>query len=537
MHTHVGNYYTQLALDTNQNLLWIRSANNSDSFGSWVYMINSSNIGSQSVSYANSAGNADTVNGYREYYFLRYRGATVADGEGTLWSQIGIKQYENALPDGLTSSGSYTFGSVITFAGADHRLEFWSNHHSSAGNYGIAYRTGWDDDKRPWTRLIDSNNIGSQSVSYATSAGNADTVDGYHYDNLPYLSNSGGSLWGNITFNGGHAINHLYTIYCAGSDTNHVLYLGYNGKDYVTWHEYGNDWRFYYGGSTAERDGYLSVMLGSTNYFESNVGIGTTSPSYKLHVVGDIYATGDIMSQSALTVTSGNDNKIILDNTDSETYWSLISFRDHGSEYGYLGTRGSTDLVWNGNVVIHSGNITSQYVSHADSAGSVDWSNVSGRPSSMPASDVYSWAKASSKPSYSWSEITDKPTIPDTGKMNYLTSNADIYPQYGVNVLVKMSTTNGYINLPSLSQSQSYTGTSGSQKFAYIIRLACHTSGSAFTMYGYRGTSATSQYPHVRSGNTADRTTGVAFSAGDTDTYMLTYDGSVYEAYRLCYTE
>ena len=44
-------------------------------------------------------------------------------------------------------------------------------------------------------------------------------------------------------------------------------------------------------------------------------------------------------------------------------------------------------------------------VSYANSAGSVAWSNVSGRPSSLPASDVYSWAKASSKPSYSKSEI------------------------------------------------------------------------------------------------------------------------------------
>lgn len=37
-------------------------------------------------------------------------------------------------------------------------------------------------------------------------------------------------------------------------------------------------------------------------------------------------------------------------------------------------------------------------------------SEITDFPSSMPASDVYSWAKASSKPSYSWSEITSKPT-------------------------------------------------------------------------------------------------------------------------------
>ena len=41
----------------------------------------------------------------------------------------------------------------------------------------------------------------------------------------------------------------------------------------------------------------------------------------------------------------------------------------------------------------------------AGSAASVPWSGVSGRPSSMPASDVYAWAKAASKPSYSKSEV------------------------------------------------------------------------------------------------------------------------------------
>ena len=31
-------------------------------------------------------------------------------------------------------------------------------------------------------------------------------------------------------------------------------------------------------------------------------------------------------------------------------------------------------------------------------------------PTSLPASDVYDWAKASTKPSYSWSEINNKPS-------------------------------------------------------------------------------------------------------------------------------
>lgn len=68
----------------------------------------------------------------------------------------------------------------------------------------------------------------------------------------------------------------------------------------------------------------------------------------------------------------------------------------------------------------------------ADSANAVAWSKVSGKPTfatvatsgsyndlsnkptiptTLPASDVYAWAKAANKPSYSYSEITGKPTL------------------------------------------------------------------------------------------------------------------------------
>lgn len=49
-------------------------------------------------------------------------------------------------------------------------------------------------------------------------------------------------------------------------------------------------------------------------------------------------------------------------------------------------------------------------------------SKISDFPSSMPASDVYAWAKASSKPSYSWGEITGKPSTftPSSHEHNYV---------------------------------------------------------------------------------------------------------------------
>lgn len=44
-------------------------------------------------------------------------------------------------------------------------------------------------------------------------------------------------------------------------------------------------------------------------------------------------------------------------------------------------------------------------VKYANSAGAVAWGNVTGRPSSLPASDVYAWAKASTKPAYTKAEV------------------------------------------------------------------------------------------------------------------------------------
>lgn len=76
-----------------------------------------------------------------------------------------------------------------------------------------------------------------------------------------------------------------------------------------------------------------------------------------------------------------------------------LNYRTAGGENGnitgyYLGNGHGGKL----GTIIHSGNIGSQSVNYANTAGSA------------PASDVYAWAKASSKPSYSWDEITSKPS-------------------------------------------------------------------------------------------------------------------------------
>lgn len=136
---------------------WLWGGNSQHSY----YVYNPSNF---RVAYAASAGDADTLDSYHESSFLRYRGATSTDQETTLWGQIGIKQYNNALPDDLTNV--YNYGSVISLPGSSSRFEIYAPHVASAGN-GLYYRSGWGNDKKSWCKFIDSSNIGSQTVTNA----------------------------------------------------------------------------------------------------------------------------------------------------------------------------------------------------------------------------------------------------------------------------------------------------------------------------------------------------------------------------------
>lgn len=108
------------------------------------------------ASNADSATNADKVDGYHENSFLRYRGAAAATGEDTLWNQIGIKEYGEKLPKGV--SGTYNYGAVVSLPGKNTRLDIWYNHQCSANKDGLWYRSGYGSDQKTWARLLDSNN-------------------------------------------------------------------------------------------------------------------------------------------------------------------------------------------------------------------------------------------------------------------------------------------------------------------------------------------------------------------------------------------
>lgn len=124
--------------------------------------------------------NADMVDGLHENSFLRHRDTYGIDGYNTLWSQIGIRQYNNAKPDGMANP-IYDYGAVVSLPASGPRLDIWYNHTSSASDYntnGIQYRSGFNDDKKPWRMLLDNVNYASYSDGrYVKKAGDTMTGD------------------------------------------------------------------------------------------------------------------------------------------------------------------------------------------------------------------------------------------------------------------------------------------------------------------------------------------------------------------------
>ena len=134
--------------------------------------------------------NADMVDGLHENSFLRHRDTYGIDGYNTLWAQIGIRQYNDAKPDGMANP-IYDYGAVISLPGGNTRLDIWYNHTSSASDSptnGIQYRSGFNDDKKPWRMLLDS-------VNYAS------------YSDGRYVKKSGDTMTGDLTMNNTKGFN------------------------------------------------------------------------------------------------------------------------------------------------------------------------------------------------------------------------------------------------------------------------------------------------------------------------------------------
>jgi hypothetical protein len=157
-----------------------------------------------------------------------------------------------------------------------------------------------------WVTLIDSLNIGNQSVDYATSAGSATSAtkdgDGNTISST-YLKLIGGTLTGNLTVNPANTNDARIGVTNTNASGTSIFLLASTNRG--VYH------------STA---GWLVATNGTDSWLNiGKVGIGTDSPSQKLHVSGGLVA----ITNNSRTVTIGaqNNGAIHIYNDNSSPFF------------------------------------------------------------------------------------------------------------------------------------------------------------------------------------------------------------------------
>ena len=404
LHTHIGNYATQLGFGGTTNRMYMRNAYNTSTFGNWQVLAFTSDI---PTSLPANGGNADTVDGYHASSLWRSDGATWNPGAnislnasansqewsfdirrngytGCYWhvwdSSLSTMLKVNA--DNGKVYAPYNFVGSLEGNASSSTKSTYSRSLLGRNTSGSDYGASADNLVfAEWNTMSDNRwylkATGFECrVNYATNAGNTDTVDGYH---ASAFATAGHNHDGRYVYNYG-------STQMDGASKNKNA-LGMTTNSGITgdwWHILQAAWNDEY-----RWNSQLALPTQNRNgvYYRSGLGDNTAWGAWvKLLDVNNYssYAlplTGGTMTGSSYISFNGSANNTILTNSTPTglTYGRLQS-------YGTMTICGDTDgttteyvnitagypvanatsanglsigyntLKWKGNTIWHTGN-------------------------------------------------------------------------------------------------------------------------------------------------------------------------------------
>ena len=275
------------------------SLNNSDLVGvNGIFTNDTSDGWTEGINFKRTNGNWDSLRALNGLWYIHANNDTPANGDVGLAIKGSTYQMDFMIGSGNVNRGIYNR------TGNDWMLYFnASNTIMNYGNVGIGTSS-------PSQKLHVSGGLAAITNNNRTvtiGAQNSTGIHIYNDNSSPFFFNGDVRSNASKTYDLGSSTYPWGTLYAAGCniyDTSPSVHVGTSSSARISLHWSSDSNRGLY-----DYTGNWVVATNGTNTFmmKGNVGIGTTSPSYKLHVSGQIYCTG------GFTFLSDSRKKNIID--------------------------------------------------------------------------------------------------------------------------------------------------------------------------------------------------------------------------------